>query len=215
VTSGDAVASVTYQEGFVPREEADEILDVLLALPDWKRERLRLFGRDVDAPRLIAWYGDPGCRYAYSGIVHDPLPWPEVAASLRGRVQDALGVSFNGVLANRYRNGRDSMGWHSDDERELGRDPVIASLSFGAERRFLLRERGGEDPETREFTLCHGSLLLMRGDSQRRFKHSLPKTTRCHDERVNLTFRCVRRSEAPRESAPRSRRRALTASPPR
>jgi len=188
-------AEVVYRPGFVAAAEADRLLAGLIALPDWRQERLRMFGREVDAPRLTAWYGDPGCRYAYSGVVHDPRPWPPEIADLRDRLCHALEVPFDGVLANRYRDGRDSMGWHSDDERELGPRPVIASLSFGEERRFLLRERGvasGREAATHEIVLGHGSLLVMRGDSQRRYRHSLPKSARCRGERVNLTFRVVR-----------------------
>ena len=183
---------VVYLPDFVARPEADRILAALIALPDWQQLRLRLFGRQVDAPRLTAWYGDPGCSYAYSGIVHDPLPWPAVVANLRDRLGEKLGTAFNSVLANRYRDGRDSMGWHSDDERELGPAPVIASLSFGAKRRFLLRHRARKDALTHDLTLDHGSLLVMKGKTQRHWKHSVPKAARCRGERVNLTFRRVR-----------------------
>lgn len=183
---------VAYLPAFVPAPEANGILESLLGLPDWETLRLRMFGREVDAPRLTAWYGDPGCRYAYSGIVHEPLPWPAPIASLRDRLVGELGVRFNSVLANRYRAGSDSMGWHSDDEPELGPQPVIASLSFGAPRRFLLRHRTRKDAPTRELLLEHGSLLVMKGRSQQDWRHSVPKMRRCAAERVNLTFRRVR-----------------------
>lgn len=196
---------VLYLPGFLGRAEADRLLAVLLALPDFRQERLRMFGRPVDAPRLTAWYADEGCRYAYSGTVHEAIPWPDDVAALRERVEAEVGVAFNGVLANHYRDGRDGVGWHSDDEKELGPQPVIASLSFGAERRFLIRHRTRQDL-THEYVPAHGSLLVMRGDSQRHWKHSLPKTKRCHEARVNLSFRRVRAS--PRESEPRSPRRS-------
>lgn len=183
---------LAYEPAFLSQPEADTLLETLLALPDWQREQIRIFGRDVQVPRLIAWFGDPGARYAYSGVVHEAAPWPPALLQLRGRLRDALGVPFNGVLANRYRDGRDGMGWHSDDERELGARPVIASISLGAQRRFLLRHRGLEDEPTIDLPLEHGSLLVMKGDTQRHWKHSLPKTARCHSERVNLTFRWVR-----------------------
>ncbi len=185
-------ADLAYHRTFLAPADADTLLEALLALPDWRRERLHLFGRDLDAPRLTAWFGDPGVSYAYSGITHVAAGWPAPIAALRDRLAAALGVRFNAVLANRYRDGRDSMGWHSDDERELGRRPVIASLSLGAQRRFLLRHRSRKDLETLDLPLEHGSLLVMQGDTQRHWRHSLPKTTRCHAERVNLTFRKVR-----------------------
>jgi len=186
-----------YLADFLPVSEADRLLAQLLALPDWERLRLKLFGREVDAPRLTAWYGDEGARYGYSGIVHEPLRWPSVLGDLRRRLHDELGLCFDSVLANRYRDGRDSMGWHSDDEKELGPRPVIGSISLGAERRFLLRHRTRKDLETVELPLAHGSLLLMQGDTQRHWKHSLPKAARCRDERVNLTFRKVLPEGAP------------------
>ena len=180
-----------YLPGFVPRAEAFALLAELLALPDWEQLRLRIFGRDVDAPRLTAWYGDPGARYGYSGIVHEPRPWPPALAALRVRLRCELGLELNSVLANQYRNGRDSMGWHSDDEPELGPSPVVASISVGAERRFRLRHRTRQDLEPLALELEHGSLLVMRGQTQHCWAHSLPRSERCREPRVNLTFRRV------------------------
>lgn len=193
-------AELRYVPGFLPAPEADRLLAALQALPDWRQERLTIFGRVVDAPRLTAWYGDPGVRYAYSGVVHEALPWPAEIRAVRDRLAAELHVVFDGVLANRYRDGRDSMGWHSDDERELGPRPLIASISLGAQRRFLLRHRTRKDLSTIDLPLEHGSLLVMQGDTQRHWRHSLPKTTRCRDERVNLTFRRVL-SPAARQSS--------------
>ena len=180
-----------YQPAFLARAEADRLLEGLLGLPDWQQLRLRVFGRDVSAPRLTAWYGDPGARYAYSGVVHEPLPWPRGLAALRARLHTHLGVGFNSVLANLYRDGRDSMGWHSDDEPELGEEPVIASVSLGARRRFRLRHRARKDVLPIDLDLEHGSLLAMWGSTQDHWKHSLPKSARCDGVRVNLTFRRV------------------------
>lgn len=180
-----------YLPGFVPRADADRLLAELVALPDWQRLRLRLFGRESEAPRLTAWYADPGARYGYSGIVHEPRPWPPVLAALRARLRDELALDFNGVLANQYLDGRDSMGWHSDNEPELGPRPVIASVSFGAERRFRLRHRMRNRLAPLDLTLEHGSLLVMRGETQHRWEHSLPRSAQCRETRVNLTFRRV------------------------
>lgn len=183
---------VSYRPHFVEPAEADRTLEALLARGDWQRLRSRLFGREVELPRLTAWWGDPEARYRYSGITHVADGWPCFVAALRDRLQVELGAGFNSVLANRYCNGKQYMGWHSDDEVELGERPVIASLSFGAERRFLMRHRKRQDVKTFEWVLGHGSLLLMRGETQRHWKHRLPPAARCGGERVNLTFRQVR-----------------------
>lgn len=183
---------VWYRPHFVEPAEADRTLEALIARPDWQRHRSRLFGREVELPRLTAWWGDPEARYRYSGISHVAQGWPRFVEALRDRLQAELGLCFNSVLANRYRDGREYMGWHSDDERDLGERPAIASVSFGAERRFLMRHRNRKEVATFEWVLGHGSLLLMAGDTQRHWKHRLPPMTRCRGERVNLTFRQVR-----------------------
>lgn len=156
----------------------------------WERHRLVLFGREVDTPRLSCWIGDPGAVYVYSRKRFVPRPWTPALTALRKSVQDGCAAPFNSVLANRYASGRDGMGWHSDDEPELGPTPTIASLSFGAVRRFRLRSR--IDPGARlELELPPGSLLLMVGDTQRNYRHDLPKTVRPVGVRINLTFRHV------------------------
>ena len=141
------------------------------------------------SPRLSAWHGDPDARYAYSGIVHDPLPWLPVLLEIKARIEAALASRFNAALANLYRDGRDGMGWHSDNERELGSTPMIASASFGAVRRFALRHRASGRRES--LLLDSGSLLIMAGDSQRCWQHALPKTAKPCGPRINLTFRYV------------------------
>ena len=155
----------------------------------WRQETLRLFGRSIPQPRLSTWYGDPGAHYRYSGLHLDPLPWHPALHALRTRLRRRLGHDFNSVLANRYRYGRDSMGWHSDDEPELGDEPLIASLSLGATRRFRLRHRARG--ETLDLDLDHGSLLIMAGTLQRHWQHQLPRTRRPLGERLNLTFRRI------------------------
>nr|WP_043290844.1 alpha-ketoglutarate-dependent dioxygenase AlkB [Pseudoxanthomonas spadix] len=156
----------------------------------WETHRLRLFGRWVHAPRLSCWIGDPGAVYRYSGRTFAPQPWPHALLPLRQRLREELGVDFNSVLANLYRDGRDAMGWHSDDEPELGPEPVIASLSLGAARRFVLRRR--DDHAVKQaLVLEPGSLLVMRGASQRDWQHALPRTARPGGPRINLTFRRI------------------------
>lgn len=157
---------------------------------DWEVHRIRMFGRWVDSPRLSSWIGDDETSYVYSGARFEPRPWHPLLAELRGELQSAIGVEFNSVLANWYRDGRDAMGWHSDDEPELGTRPVIASLSLGARRRFALKHRR-DAKQKLAIDLEHGSLLLMRGDTQANYRHALPRTARPVTDRINLTFRQI------------------------
>jgi len=178
-----------WSRAFTP-DEADELLAALLTGITWQQEDIVMFGEPRRVPRLVAWHGDPGTAYTYSGTAHEPLPWTPVLQSIRSRVQDLTSHSFNSVLLNRYRDGRDGMGWHADDERELGRDPAIASVSLGATRRFKLRHRRLRDAVA-TIELAHGDLLLMAGRTQHDYVHAVPKTTRPVGERVNLTFRLL------------------------
>lgn len=183
-------ADLAYAPRWLAPAAADALFECLLREVPWTTHRLRLFGREVDSPRRSAWIGDPGTSYVYSGARFEPEPWPGALLPIRARLQAAAAAPFNSVLANLYRDGRDSMGWHSDDEPELGAEPVIASLSLGATRRFVLRHR--TRPELRhEFALPPGSLLLMRGATQRHWKHALPRTARPVGARINLTFRNI------------------------
>jgi alkylated DNA repair dioxygenase AlkB len=185
-----ADARLAFDPAWLAPAEADALLDALRGAIVWERHPLTVFGRRVEAPRLSSWIGDPAAMYRYSGTRFEPQPWPEPLRPLRARLEHALGVRFNSVLANRYRDGRDCMGWHSDDEAELGAEPVIASLSLGAPRRFLLRHRR-ETARRFELSLSHGSLLVMAGTTQRCWRHALPRTARPVGERINLTFRHV------------------------
>lgn len=178
----------------------------------WIVHRIRMFGRWVDSPRLSCWMGDPGTGYRYSGVRFEPQSWHPAVHALLPPLESATGARFNSVLLNRYRDGRDSMGWHSDDEPELGPAPVIASLSLGAERRFLLRLRADHAVRA-EWRLAHGDLLVMRGDCQRVAQHSLPKAARVVDERINLTFRWVGSMPAPTAPSPVPRPTARPRSP--
>lgn len=185
--------SAVLHEAFLPPDEADRILAVLLVEVPWQQHSITLFGRDVAEPRLSAWIADRGVSYLYSGRRREPAPWTPTLADLRDRAADISGSTFNSVLANLYRDGADSMGWHADDEPELGPAPVIASVSLGAERRFDFRH--GTTGETVSAALPHGSLLVMSGESQNAWKHRIAKATRIREPRVNLTFRWVRTAQ--------------------
>lgn len=173
--------------GAAPAALFQQLLDELA----WREEDITLFGRRYRQPRLLAWYGDPEAVYRYSGRRHDPLPWHPLLADLRRRLEALCEAPFNSVLANLYRDHRDSMGLHADDERELGPRPVIASLSLGAERVFRLRHRSRRDIGPRRLPLPSGSVLVMAGDTQRHWKHEIPKSRAPCGARINLTFRQV------------------------
>lgn len=184
-----------YLPGFLPPADASLALDRLWRELAWEQREITLFGRRVLQPRLIAWYGDRGARYRYSGLTLSPRAWHPLLRALKARVEDCAGTPFNSVLANAYRDGQDSMGWHSDDEKELGADPVIASLSLGAPRRLLLRAKTRSPSRgtgSLALLLEHGSLLVMKAGCQQRYQHSLPRTRRAVGLRINLTFRMVR-----------------------
>ncbi len=181
-----ADAELRWLPAWLPSARADALFDALLVQVAWETHRVRLFGREVDSPRLSCWMGDADAAYRYSGVRHAPRPWLLALDEARERLWRETGAEFNSVLLNRYRDGRDAMGWHGDDEAELGPAPVIASLSLGATRRFVLKHRRD-----------HGSLLLMSGPTQRHYRHALPRTARPVGERINLTFRRILASPHP------------------
>ncbi len=180
----------------------------------WEQPILRIHGEEHPTPRLVAWYGDPDAAYRYSGQVHRPLPWTALLGEIRERVEREVGQRLNGVLLNYYRDGQDSMGWHSDDEPELRRDPLVASLSLGGSRRFDLR-RKGQTRIAHSLELTHGSLLVMRGATQHHWQHQVAKTRRSCMPRLNLTFRLVYPSHERRRQGDRPQRRARQAHPRR
>ncbi len=171
-----------------PREH---ILAQLLAQTAWRNDRIVLFGKSHPQPRLSAWYGDADAVYRYSGLRLAPLAWTPLLLQLKNEVEAATGCSFNSVLLNYYRDQHDCMGMHSDDERELGPQPAIASLSFGHPRMFTLKHkvRGAAAPI--KIALGDGSLLLMSGDTQKNWRHGIARTRRSCTARVNLTFRLI------------------------
>ena len=182
-------ADVTVCRQFLDSDETDWILERLTADITWRSDVIRLFGQKTPIPRLNAWYGDEGRTYSYSGIRLDPLPWTPLLANLRDQASREAEIDFNSVLANLYRNGSDSVGWHADDEPELGSRPVIASLSFGATRALQMRRRDGTHKATVD--LHDGDLMVMRGLTQALWMHQVPKVAREVGPRVSLTFRSV------------------------
>lgn len=183
-------AEVHWHRHWLPRDAADTLQRTLREDVPWEVHRIRMFGRQVDSPRLSCWMGDPAARYRYSGTEFVPQPWHPALLPLRDQLAAFCGHAFNSVLLNRYRDGDDGMGWHSDNEPELGPAPVIASLSLGAGRRFLLRRRD-DHAKKAEVLLDHGDLLVMAGQTQRLYQHCLPKSARPLAERLNLTFRWI------------------------
>jgi alkylated DNA repair dioxygenase AlkB len=155
----------------------------------WRQDIMGTPGGRVALPRLTAWQGEPDAVYVYSGIRNVPQPWTPAVAELKAAAEATSGARFNSVLLNRYRSGADSMGWHADREPELGKQPVIASVSLGVARTFDLRHN--KTGVVQSFALKSGSLLVMKGDTQADWRHRVPKEPRVSGERINLTFRCV------------------------
>lgn len=156
----------------------------------WKQDRLKFYGKELPLPRLTAWYGDPGAAYTYSGIKSEPNPWTDGLLHIRRKIEEAVDSTFNCVLLNWYRDGKDSLSWHADDEKELGAEPVIASANFGATRDFQLRNTTDHSQKI-TIPLRHGTLLVMRGKLQQYWKHAVPKRANLHQSRFNLTFRTI------------------------
>lgn len=176
-------------DDFMEPQQAETVMQQLLDETAWQQEHYIIYGKSVAAPRLVAWYGDPQASYTYSGIAHEPMPWLPVLLQLKEQVEAVSEHSFNSVLCNLYRHGRDSMGWHADKEPELGRNPYIASLSLGQARLFKFRHL--KTKETVDVYLKSGCLLLMGGELQHHWRHSLPKSAKPIGPRINLTFRKI------------------------
>jgi alkylated DNA repair dioxygenase AlkB len=175
-------------EHAIAEPDADRLLDDLSASIAWRQETATIMGRRMPIPRLTAWHGEAG--YVYSGIAMAPAAWTPPLLELKGCAEAHAGQAFNSVLLNLYRDGRDSVSWHADNELGLGRDPVIASLSLGATRRFHLKHRTLDERIATDLT--HGSCLIMAGATQHHWLHQVPKTARLVGPRINLTFRSMR-----------------------
>ena len=185
-------ADISYFHDFIPHDESIQYLETLLAEVAWQQNEIKMFGKVYNEPRLTAWYGDQGLTYKYSGIQLKPTPWTDHLDELKSKVNAAAYTEFNSALLNYYRDGQDSMGYHQDNEPELGLNPVIASLTFGASRIFQLKHITDKSIKRKDIPLKSGSLLIMAGATQHHWKHQIPKTKIPIGPRLNITFRVIK-----------------------
>jgi len=184
-------AEVLFYPTLFDKSESDAFFQNLTTAIQWEQRQFKLAGKDISIPRLTAWYGDAGKSYTYSGMTFQPHSWTPSLLEIKRRVEEAAGIQFNSVLLNLYRNEQDSVSWHSDDEPELGTNPVIGSVSFGEQRAFQFKHKH-DSQLRRTIELTTGSLLLMRGTTQAFWKHQIPKAKIPCGPRINLTFRVIR-----------------------
>lgn len=183
-------AELVYYPDFLKPEEANSLYNSLHKSISWQQKDIKIFGKKIPQPRLTAFFAEKGVSYTYSGLQWQPESFPLEIQKLMEKIEEVSEVKFNTCLANLYSDGQDSMGWHADDEKVLGKNPVIASLSLGGERRFQWKHKIQKNLKD-ELIPNHGSLLLMQGGMQHHWKHQLPKTKKQVEPRINLTFRKV------------------------
>lgn len=181
-------AKISFYPNFFSSQQSDSIFEELLNTIPWQQDELTVFGKKYQQPRLTALFGNDGKPYSYSSITMQPNPWTLLLQKIKIHIETSTGKTFNAVLLNLYRDGKDSNGWHADNEKELGTNPIIASLSFGATRPFHLKHISDKSL-TKKIMLTHGSLLIMQGTTQHFWKHQIPKTAKPIGPRINLTFR--------------------------
>ena len=175
---------------FFTKPEADVLMESFTSNIIWKQEEMQMYGKTIKFPRLTAWYGEVDKAYSFSGITLQPNAWSKELLSIKEKVETLCNETFNSVLLNMYRDGNDSISWHTDAEKELSRNPVIASVNFGAERVFQLRHI--ESKQRIDIPLSHGSLLIMQGELQHYWQHQIPKSKKVTESRINLTFRAIK-----------------------
>ena len=183
-------AEVFLYPSLLSNEEADQLFDTLKKRIIWEKHKIKLYGRVLDVPRLTAWYGDSNKSYEYSGIKLKTRLWNAALLKIREKIETISKTKFNSVLLNLYRSGSDSVLWHSDDEPELGKNPVIGSLSLGEAREFQMKHKYDRDLK-QKILLQNGSFLLMKGKTQHNWLHQIPKRKNLKGERINLTFRTI------------------------
>jgi alkylated DNA repair dioxygenase AlkB len=184
-------ANIVMHRHFLPALESDDLLATIINETSWRQDHLNFGGKKVPIPRLQAWMGDVSSEYGYSGLKLKRLPWSTTILRIKAKIEAQTSASFNSVLLNYYRDGNDSVAWHSDDEKELGADPIIASLSLGTTRLFEFKHRYLKPTLKYDCALTHGSLLLMGAGLQQNWQHQVPKQKEIIDGRVNLTFRKI------------------------
>lgn len=184
-------AEIIYYPQFFDKEEADAIYAELVSTIPWQQDEITVYGKKHLQPRLTALYGNEGKSYSYSNIKMQPHPWNLLLQKIKTKVETVAKANFTAVLLNYYRDGKDSNGWHADNEKELGINPVIASVSFGGARNFQLKHNSNKD-QKKSIILEHGSLLVMKGMTQHFWKHQIPKTAKPVEPRINLTFRLIK-----------------------
>lgn len=187
-------ANILLYPEYINSSTADQLFTQLRQQASWQQPEIKLFGNQLLLPRLVAWYSDAGVSYSYSKITHRSNAWLPSLLSLKNNLKALLGTVFNSVLLNYYRNERDSISWHSDDELELGSNPVIASISLGQERQFQMKHKVLHDLKY-SLPLPHGSLLVMSAETQRHWLHQIPKEKQPSLPRINLTFRAIYSSQ--------------------
>ena len=184
-------AEIIYYPDLFGKEKADTFFEKLKTEIPWQQDDITVFGKTYPQPRLTALFGNEGKPYSYSNIVMQPHPWNALLQFIKSEIEEIVEENFTTVLLNYYRDGKDSNGWHADNEKELGRNPVIASVSFGAERSFHLQHNTIKEQKLK-INLEHGSLLIMKGTTQHFWKHQIPKTAKPIGPRINLTFRIIK-----------------------
>ncbi len=183
----DTDGEVIFYPNVFSIQESDRLFSDLSSNVKWKKYIIHIYGKTIPLPRLTSWYGDEGKSYIYSGIQQHPEPWTPTLTLIKSKAEEISEVTFNSVLLNLYRDGKDSVSWHSDDEPELGKNPVIASISLGETRRFSLKHKISQDYKV-NLDLPNGSLLLMKGETQHFWKHQIAKTAKSVEHRIQLFF---------------------------
>jgi len=181
---------VNVYPGFFSRMESDQFLQSLLTTIDWHQDKMKIYGKEVNLPRLTAWYGEHSTDYSYSGINMSSKPWTPELLSIKNRIEEFAGIKFTSVLLNYYRDGNDSVSWHRDNEKVLRINPIIASVSFGATRTFKFRHVNNH-ALVRSVELEHGTFVLMKGETQHKWQHQIPKSKKVAKPRISLTFRVL------------------------
>jgi len=184
-------ADVVLYENYFNQTESNELFEKLKNNIEWRQDKMKIYGNEINLPRLTAWYGENDKNYSFSGISLNPKNWTSELLQIKQRIEKIVNTNFNSVLLNFYRDGKDSISWHTDAEKELGKNPIIASVTFGETRQFQLKHKNNKDLKTVSIPLNNGSLLIMQGSTQHFWLHQIPKTDKQLKPRINLTFRII------------------------